>query len=228
VPEFKFNAIFGLQPGIDPDETYREWRGDHAEYAKNFTLPEVRRYNINRVIHRFGDTSIEDIWGVAEFWFDDMASAQRAAERLRDAKPDEFHTKRITPAKRFISQEEEIVDSEPTGDMIKLVSVFSLRPGVDADEAYKIWREKYIFPLVKDAMTPGAKRCALNRVIHKYPPAGGGVARFDFFAYVIFWFDDMASTSRAAGLLRNAHQNGPLAQFATVPQTAVVAEENIL
>jgi hypothetical protein len=108
VSRFKFNAIFGLQSGIDPDETYLEWRGEHAEYAKNYTLPDVKKYNINRVIHRFGDTEIEDIWGVAEFWFDDMESAQRAAERLREAKPDEFHTRRITPAKRFISREEEI------------------------------------------------------------------------------------------------------------------------
>jgi len=69
---------------------------------------KVKKYNINRVIHRFGDVQIEDIWGIAEFWFDDMKSAQRAVGRVQGAPPDEPHTKRITPAKRFITQEEEI------------------------------------------------------------------------------------------------------------------------
>ena len=106
--KFKFNAIFGLKPGIDADETYQLWRGEHASYAKNLTLPEVKRYNINRVIHRFGDVKREDVWGFAEFWFDDMESAQRAVGRVQGAQPDDFHTKHITPAKRFISREEEI------------------------------------------------------------------------------------------------------------------------
>jgi len=108
VSKFKFNAIFGLKPGIDPDETYRNWREEHVLYAKKLTLPEVRKYNINRVIHRFGDVQIEDIWGIAEFWFDDIESAQRAVGRVQAAQPDESHTKRITPAKRFIVQEEEV------------------------------------------------------------------------------------------------------------------------
>ncbi len=106
--KYKFNAIFGLKPGIDPDETYKMWREEHVLYAKNLMLPEVKKYNINRVIHRFGDVQIEDIWGFAEFWFDDMESAQRAVGRIQSAQPDEFHTQRITPAKRFIAQEEEI------------------------------------------------------------------------------------------------------------------------
>lgn len=108
MPSFKFTAIFGLKQGINPDETYQLWRGEHASYAKNLTLPEVRKYNTNRVIHRFGDVPIEDMWGIAEFWFDDMESAQRAVGRVQSAQPDEFHTERITPAKRFIAQEEEI------------------------------------------------------------------------------------------------------------------------
>lgn len=106
--KYKFNAIFGLKPGIDPDETYQNWRGKHVSYAKKLTLPEVKKHNINRVIHRFGDVQIEDIWGIAEFWFDDLESAQRAVGRVQTAQSDESHVKRITPAKRFIAQEEEI------------------------------------------------------------------------------------------------------------------------
>jgi hypothetical protein len=108
MPKFKFTAIFGLKPGIDPDETYQNWRLDHAQYAKKLTLPEVKKYNINRVIHGFGDVRIEDIWGIAEFWFEDLESAQRAVGRVQAAQPDEPHVKRITPAKRFITREEEV------------------------------------------------------------------------------------------------------------------------
>lgn len=106
--KFKFNAIFGLKPGIDPDETYKMWREEHVLYAKNLMLPEVKKYNINRVVYRFKGVNIEDVWGFAEFWFDDMESAQRAVGRIQSAQPDEFHTQRITPAKRFIAQEEEV------------------------------------------------------------------------------------------------------------------------
>jgi hypothetical protein len=104
----KFSAIFGLQLGVDPDETYAEWRGKHALYAKNLTRPEARKYNINRVVYRFDDVGVEDVWGIAEFWFDDMESAQRAMARLQNAEPDEFHTTRITPARRLVTEEEEI------------------------------------------------------------------------------------------------------------------------
>ncbi len=106
--KIKFNAIFGLKPGIDPGETYQMWRGEHARYAKELMLPEVKKYDINRVVRRFNEVNIEDVWGIAEFWFDDMESAQRAVGRIQSAAPDEFHTQRITPAKRFITREEEI------------------------------------------------------------------------------------------------------------------------
>ncbi len=52
MPEFKFNAIFGLQPGIDADETYEEWRGEPAAWVRDKTPPEGRRYTINKVIHK--------------------------------------------------------------------------------------------------------------------------------------------------------------------------------
>lgn len=106
--KFKFNAIFGLKPGSDADETYQLWRGEHASYAKNLTLPEVKRYNINRVIHRFGDVKREDVWGIAEFWFNDLESAQRATERLRSAQPDEFLAEFTTSPKMVIIEEENI------------------------------------------------------------------------------------------------------------------------
>ena len=106
--KFKFNAIFGLQPGIDPDETYQEWREEHVFYAKNLALPDVKKYNINRVIHRFEGVEIEDIWGIAEFWFDDMESAQRAVGRIQGAQPDEFLVRFTKTCKMVIAEEENI------------------------------------------------------------------------------------------------------------------------
>jgi len=108
VSKFKFTSIFGLKPGIDPDDTYRMWREEHVLYAKNLMLPEVRKYNINRVVRRFKDVNIEDIWGIAEFWFDDLESALKTAEQLQSARPDEFLANFAKTCKMVIVEGEDI------------------------------------------------------------------------------------------------------------------------
>ena len=104
--KFKFSGIFGLQDGIDPDDTWKQWKEDHVQMGIDMTSPEVKKYTIDRVIHRFGDVAVDDVWGISEFWYDSMEDAVRATERLQKATPDDFHTKRITPAKRMILEEE--------------------------------------------------------------------------------------------------------------------------
>lgn len=101
----KLISIFSLRPGVDPDETYRHWLGKHGAWVKEKVLPEARKYSTNRVIHSFGESNV---YGVAEIWFDDEESAMRAIGRLRDAQPDEFITKLITPPQRFLVQEKDI------------------------------------------------------------------------------------------------------------------------
>jgi len=98
-------AIFSLRPGIDPDETYKYWLGKHGEWVKDKVLPEARKYTTNRVIHSFGEGNV---YGVAEIWFDDMDSAMRAIGRLKEAQPDEFISKLITPPQRFLVEEKDI------------------------------------------------------------------------------------------------------------------------
>jgi hypothetical protein len=110
--------------------------------------------------------------------------------------------------------------------VVKLVSVFSLKPGIDADEAYKMWRGKHT-SWVRDIALPEAKRYAINRVIHKYPPAGGGVAQFDIFGYAMFYFDDLESALKAAERLRSAQPDEFLSKYVTAYKMVVVAEENI-
>lgn len=225
---YKFNAIMGIKPGIDPAETYRLWQGDHAAYAKNLTLPEVRKYNINRVVYRFGDVKPEEVWGLAEFWFDDLESAQRAVGRVQGAPPDDFHTRHITPAKRFIAQEEEVKlpVTSAAASMIKLLSIFNLMPETDPDTAHRMWREQHA-PRAKDSLLPEAKRYTINRILYKYPPAGGKVADFNYYGYEMVLFGDMASALKAAGRLRSAPPDEFLTTCVAASTMVLLEGENI-
>ena len=98
-------GINSLRPGIDPDETWRYWREKHTVWAKEKTFPELRKYTVSKVIYTFGPV---DIYAVAQLWFDDVESAQRAIGRVISAPPDELLAKRVNPPQRIIVQEEEI------------------------------------------------------------------------------------------------------------------------
>ena len=110
--------------------------------------------------------------------------------------------------------------------MIKLVLIFSLKPNVDAEEAYKVWREKHI-SWVKDKILPEAKRYTINKVMHKYPPAGGTTAQFDIFGYEMIWFDNLESALRTAERLQSAQPDEFLARFAETCKMVIVEGENI-
>jgi hypothetical protein len=110
--------------------------------------------------------------------------------------------------------------------MLKLVSIFNLKSGVDPDEAYQVWREKHT-SWAKDKMLPEAKKGAINRLIHKYHPAGGTVAEFDIFGYEMFWFTDLASALKAAGRWRSAQPDEFLAKFVKTCKMVIVEEENV-
>ena len=108
----KLVAIFSLKPNIDPEEAYKIWREKHTARAKDKTLPETKRYTINRTIHKYppaGGTVAEfDIFGYEMFWFDNLESALKATERLRNAQPDEFLAEFTTTPKMVIIEEENI------------------------------------------------------------------------------------------------------------------------
>ena len=110
--------------------------------------------------------------------------------------------------------------------MIKLVSIFSLRPDADPDEAYKVWRESHT-EWVKDKIQPGAKRYTLNRLIHKYPPAGGTAAEFDILGYEILLFDSLESALRAGERLQSARPDEFSGRFTEYCKMVVVEGENI-
>ena len=102
---FKFSGIFDLKPGVDAEEAWQHWREKHVLYAKEYLLPGPKKYNINRVVHSFDKV---DVWGISEFWFDDVETILTAVGRLQKAPPDEFYIQRIKPAKRVVVEEEEI------------------------------------------------------------------------------------------------------------------------
>ena len=101
----KYISLLRLKPGVDPDETYKLWREEHAPWAKAKLLPEARKYTINRVIHTIGEV---DIYGFPEFVFDDLESAKRALGRGLSTTPDKFMAECTTSLGRIIVQEEEI------------------------------------------------------------------------------------------------------------------------
>ncbi len=101
----KYVAFASLKPGADPDEAYRVWRDKHALFCKANFLPEAKRYTLNRVI---STVEGEGFYGIAEVWFDDVESAERAMKRVLGAPPDEFMTEWMTNYKRMFVQEEDI------------------------------------------------------------------------------------------------------------------------
>jgi hypothetical protein len=110
--------------------------------------------------------------------------------------------------------------------MIKLISIFSLKPDVDSDEAYKAWREEHP-SWVKDKMLPKAKRYTINRLMYKYPPAGGATTDFDIFGYEMLWFGSLESALATAERMRSAQPDAFLAGFIKTWKMVIVEGENI-
>ena len=97
-------TLLKLRPGVDPEETWKYWREKHISWARERLHPEARKYIIARVVHRIGE---DDIYGLAEVWFDNMEDAVKTMERLAHTEPDELLGKRVIPT-RIVLEEEEI------------------------------------------------------------------------------------------------------------------------
>jgi hypothetical protein len=110
--------------------------------------------------------------------------------------------------------------------MVKLVSIFSLKPGTDPDEANQAWHDQHA-SWIKDKILPEAKKYTTNRVVHKYAPAGGTVAEFDIYGYEMSWFEDLAAALKAAERWRSAQPDSFLTGFVSTHKMVIVAEEPI-
>ena len=105
----KLVSIFKLRPGVDPDEAYKVWAGEHSQWVKEKLLPEMKWYTVNRILRKYpgagGKGSSDfDIFGYAMCWFDDKESALKATERMHKAASDAFLTKYVAPPKEVIAE----------------------------------------------------------------------------------------------------------------------------
>jgi len=102
----KFMGVIRLKPGYDPDETWKLWRTEHAEFYKKLARPELKQYTINRVIKTLNKS---DIYGISESVYEDVASCERALKRFISAPPDEV-LKRFQPDRLIVEFEEIALD----------------------------------------------------------------------------------------------------------------------
>ncbi len=225
----KFSGIFDLKPGVDREEAWQYWREKHVLYAKEYLLPGARKYNIDRVVHSFEKV---DVWGISEFWFDDMETAMTALGRLQKAPPDDFYIKRIQPAKRVLLQDVgidpsgrpgNILEADPATmsgkNMFKAVSIFSLRPKADPEQAYRIWREKQT-SAIRNKPLPGAKWYTINKVVHSF-------GEVDVYGYSMIWFDNKDAALKGAERLRKAPADEFLTKYVKAPKLVIVEEEKV-
>lgn len=82
----KFVGLIRLKPGYDPEETWKLWQTKHTVWAKKSLLPDLKKYNINRVISTIGESNV---YGFSEMLFEDVDSCKRAFKRLLESTPDE-------------------------------------------------------------------------------------------------------------------------------------------
>ena len=99
------------------------------------------------------------------------------------------------------------------------MAVASLKPGVDPDEAYNVWRGKHA-PWARELFLPEARKYTINRVIKTF----GGV---DIYGFAEVWSDDMESALRATERLVVAQPDVYLSNYITAPGRTLVQEEEI-
>jgi len=129
------------KPGMNLDDFTAYWRTTHADAVKR--VSGIRRYVQSQTIasgYRKGQPPYD---GIAEIWYDDIATARRAAatpeaaEALKD--DDNF-----LDMKRFASiVTDEVVqlDGQTAPSMVKLTEFVVRRPDLDPVAFHKYWTE---------------------------------------------------------------------------------------
>lgn len=102
----KYVVLNSLKPGVDPDEAWQYWRKQHADWAKKRFSPDAKKFVINRVVHRLGESNT---FGFGEVSFNDVETGLKAMQRVIPfADEDDFRKKFITVEQRLFVVEEEI------------------------------------------------------------------------------------------------------------------------
>jgi uncharacterized protein (TIGR02118 family) len=192
-------------------------------YVQHLTLPES--YAINRP-----PASTYD--GCSMFWYDDLESfpdfstPEQASLRAAVTSDDRQLFDRIvgwpTHAKRtsVIAEEKVILEGHTTPEMVKLLSIYARRPGLNLEEFFQHWYEVHGQIAAK---LPGLRRYVQNHGLRE--AYATRAMTHDGFSEM--WFDDLASLQRAVA----SPEWGALAQdgetlFAQ-PAGTVIARERI-
>lgn len=146
-------ALIPKRPDISDEQFHTHWRTIHAELA--FRISALRRYvQSHRLPHVIPGFS-SPYEGVAEIWFDDLATAQGLKDNpeyvdgaFRD-EPNFIDVSRL----RFLNTRENVVVAGPAG--IKGVFLLKRKPSLSVAEFQDYWRNIHA-PLVP--RTPGLRR----------------------------------------------------------------------
>lgn len=102
--------------------------------------------------------------------------------------------------------------------MISVISTFSLKPGYDPDETYKLWREEHV-PHVKKTLSPELQGYVIGRVVHNL--TGG-----EFYGGVRLSFNSLEDAKRAFDRLLN-HPDAFTARICDI-RRIIVEERDIM
>ncbi len=103
--------------------------------------------------------------------------------------------------------------------MVRSVSFWALRPGVDPEALYAYWRDKHT-AWAKKLLLPELRKYTINRVVNRFGDN-------NIYGFSEVWFDDVESAQRAMGRLVKAKEDDMLAKMITPPIRLLVEVEEV-
>jgi len=190
----KLLAFFKRRKDLSVEAFQAHWRGEHARLV--VCQAGLRRYVQNHTLaSSYGDNNEPPYDGVAEAWFDDIASMRAIANspEYNAVRADEANF--IDPASMgiLITHEVVIVEGPSLPPKVKMISFLNKRPDITPEFFQRHWREDH-GPLA--AQIPGLKRYVQCHVHTGIYDAG----RSPLFDGVPFsYFDDLEALRATGG-----------------------------
>ncbi len=112
--------------------------------------------------------------------------------------------------------------------MIRMISIFGLKPGCDPDEAYRLWKEKHT-QFAKEVYLPELRKYTIHRVVETFTDTEG-FGKGEPYGVAQFLFDDLESARRAVNRMvtRSSEQLDEFAnEYVLNPRRMLVEEEEV-
>ena len=107
----KIVNVFNIKEGVDPEELWKHWMGEHAAPMKKAT--GLHRYVINRVIEKLpahnGESEGVKYWGIVELWFDSKDAYYKAMSSAPPMSPEDMWASSVGPASVTVVEEKVLV-----------------------------------------------------------------------------------------------------------------------